>query len=72
MANPAHFLSQPSPGPSVPVRLAVVGPPKAGKSSSELTSLAAGLIACPLCVQMCTCMLSCTGIGIYMGGMKLL
>ena len=32
MSNPEKYLSQTPPGPGVPVRLAIVGPPKSGKS----------------------------------------
>ena len=33
MSNPEKFISQPPPESAVPVRLAVLGPPKSGKSS---------------------------------------
>ena len=36
MANPECYASVPSPGPAVPIRLAIVGPPKSGKSTGEL------------------------------------
>ena len=32
MSNPEKYLSQTPPRPGVPVRLAIVGPPKSGKS----------------------------------------
>ena len=35
MANPEYYASGPSPGPAVPIRLAIVGPPKSGKSTGE-------------------------------------
>ena len=34
--NPLTYLKQASPKPVVPMRLAVVGPPKAGKTTREL------------------------------------
>ena len=33
MANPEYYASAPSPGPAVPIRLAIMGPPKSGKST---------------------------------------
>ncbi|CAI8010883.1 Adenylate kinase 9 [Geodia barretti] len=33
MANPEKYTSGPSPGPAVPIRLALVGPPKSGKTT---------------------------------------
>ena len=33
IANPEYYLHGQQPGPSVPVRLAIVGPPKSGKST---------------------------------------
>ena len=33
MHEPAQFLKQPSPKPVVPIRIAVVGPPKSGKTT---------------------------------------
>lgn len=33
MKNPEKYLDQASPGPGVPVRLALLGPPKSGKST---------------------------------------
>lgn len=32
MANPKKYLTQTPPGTQVPIRLAIVGPPKSGKS----------------------------------------
>ncbi len=32
MANPDRYLAQTPPGTQVPIRLAIVGPPKSGKS----------------------------------------
>lgn len=32
--NPRKYMSQASPGPGVPITLAVVGPPKSGKTTS--------------------------------------
>lgn len=32
MTNPERYLAQTSPGPQVPIRLVIVGPPKSGKS----------------------------------------
>ncbi|XP_063773183.1 adenylate kinase 9 isoform X2 [Pseudophryne corroboree] len=33
MKNPIKFIRQPKPNPSVPIRIAVVGPPKSGKTT---------------------------------------
>jgi len=33
MSNPLAFLCQPSPKPVVPIRIAIVGPPKSGKTT---------------------------------------
>lgn len=38
MLNPLAFLCQPSPKPVVPIRIAVVGPPKSGKTTCMITS----------------------------------
>lgn len=35
MTNPGRYLAQTPPGPQVPVRLAIVGPPKSGKSEGS-------------------------------------
>ena len=35
MTNPEKYLVQPPPGTQVPIRLAIVGPPKSGKSESK-------------------------------------
>ena len=35
MQDPMTYLRQPSPKPVVPVRMAVVGPPKSGKTSCK-------------------------------------
>ena len=35
MADPEFYVSVPSPGPAIPIRLAVVGPPKSGKSAGN-------------------------------------
>ena len=35
MDNPEHYISVPTPGPAVPIRLAIVGPPKSGKSTGK-------------------------------------
>ena len=35
MANPEYYASVLSPGPAVPIRLAIVGPPKSGKSTGN-------------------------------------
>ena len=36
MMNPLAFLCQPTPKPAVPIRIAIVGPPKSGKSTRML------------------------------------
>lgn len=36
MDNPERYISVPSPGPAVPIRLAIVGPPKSGKSTGKV------------------------------------
>ena len=33
VADPLHYLSQPTPMPVVPLRLSIIGPPKSGKST---------------------------------------
>lgn len=33
--NPLHYLDQPSPKPVVPVRMAIIGPPKSGKTACK-------------------------------------
>ena len=33
MGNPEKYFAQTPPGPGVPVRLAILGPPKSGKST---------------------------------------
>ena len=38
MANPEKYTSGPSPGPAVPIRLALVGPPKSGKTTGTQKS----------------------------------
>ena len=35
MSNPERYLAQTPPGPQVPVRLVIVGPPKSGKSEGN-------------------------------------
>lgn len=35
MDNPERYIGVPSPGPAVPIRLAIVGPPKSGKSTGK-------------------------------------
>ena len=47
VANPEMFLTRPAPESPVPVRLAVVGPPKSGKSSGKLIMLST------LCTMVC-------------------
>lgn len=37
MANPEKYTNGPSPGPAVPIRLAIVGPPKSGKTTGTHT-----------------------------------
>ena len=39
MANPLAFLCQPSPMLVVPIRIAIVGPPKSGKTTCMICSL---------------------------------
>jgi len=36
MSNPLAFLCQPSPMPVVPIRIAIVGPPKSGKTTRTI------------------------------------
>jgi len=36
MSNPLAFLCQPSPKPVVPIRVAIVGPPKSGKTTCTM------------------------------------
>ena len=43
MADPGYYASVSSPGPAVPIRLAIVGPPKSGKSTGDL----------PMCMRTC-------------------
>ena len=38
MHDPLTFLCQPSPKPVVPIRMAIIGPPKSGKSTRKLMS----------------------------------
>lgn len=47
MLDPITVLKQPSPKPVVPIRIAIIGPPKSGKTSRTYTracSLAAALL----------------------------
>ena len=39
MANPEKYTNEPSPGPAVPIRLAIVGPPKSGKTTGTYTCM---------------------------------
>ena len=36
MQFPAKYLKQPSPKPVVPMRMAIIGPPKAGKTTCKI------------------------------------
>lgn len=35
MDNPLKYISQPSPGPAIPISVSIVGPPKSGKSTGK-------------------------------------
>lgn len=35
ITNPLKYLRQPKPNPCVPIKMAVVGPPKSGKTTGE-------------------------------------
>jgi adenylate/nucleoside-diphosphate kinase len=35
MQCPAKYLKQPSPKPVVPIRIAIIGPPKSGKTTRK-------------------------------------
>lgn len=35
MLNPLKYLRQPKPSPSLPVKIAVLGPPKSGKTTGK-------------------------------------
>ena len=35
MQCPSRFLKQPSPKPVVPIKMAIIGPPKSGKTGRE-------------------------------------
>lgn len=37
IANPLKYLRQPKPNPCVPIKMAVVGPPKSGKTTGEMS-----------------------------------
>ena len=37
MQDPMTYLTQPSPKPVVPIRIAIIGPPKSGKSTCKLS-----------------------------------
>ena len=39
MMDPMTYLTQPSPKPVVPIRMAIIGPPKSGKSTREYQGL---------------------------------
>uniref|UniRef100_A0A3B5A2W7 Adenylate kinase 9 n=1 Tax=Stegastes partitus TaxID=144197 RepID=A0A3B5A2W7_9TELE len=43
MLNPLKYLRQPKPTPSLPVRLAVTGPPKSGKTTAQMFAQKHGL-----------------------------
>lgn len=36
MKNPIKYIRQPKPKPTVPVKIAVVGPPKSGKTTGRI------------------------------------
>lgn len=44
MSNPLAFLCQPSPKPVVPIRIALVGPPKSGKTTRTIAISVAFLV----------------------------
>lgn len=51
MADPDYYLHQKVPGLPVPVRVAVVGPPKSGKSTGMVAMCATNeVLDCPLLV----------------------
>lgn len=37
--DPVTYLKQPNPKPVVPIRMAIIGPPKSGKTTSMLKSV---------------------------------
>lgn len=39
MKNPIKYLRQPKPKPTVPVKIAIVGPPKSGKTTGKILCL---------------------------------
>lgn len=39
MENPIKYISQMPPGPTVPVTVSIVGPPKSGKTASKIITM---------------------------------
>lgn len=35
MKNPIKYIRQPEPKPTIPIRIAIVGPPKSGKTTGK-------------------------------------
>jgi len=35
--NPIKYIRQPKPNPSLPIKLVIIGPPKAGKTTGEIS-----------------------------------